>query len=130
MEVVVDTSVILAILLNEPEKKRLIALTKGRLLIAPQILPWEIGNALSAMFKKNRISLSDAQKIFEIFQEIPIQYVPNHMAQSLSISYSYQIYAYDAYFIDCAVRHAAPLLTLDKQLKKYATQHGCSVMEV
>jgi predicted nucleic acid-binding protein len=27
------------------------------------------------------------------------------------------MYVYDAYFLDCAVRHNAPLLTLDKKPK-------------
>lgn len=31
-----------------------------------------------------------------------------------------QPYAYDAYFLDCAIRHKSPLLTLDKKLKTAA----------
>jgi len=39
----------LAVALDEPEKKRIIDLTSGVDVIAPKILPYEIGNALSAI---------------------------------------------------------------------------------
>lgn len=55
MEIVVDTSVIIAVIVDEPEKARLIESTKGASLIAPGSLYWEIGNAFSAMLKRKRI---------------------------------------------------------------------------
>ena len=62
MNIVVDTSVIVAVLLNEPVKASLIEVTVNATLSAPMSLHWEIGNAFSAMFKKKRLSLEDAQK--------------------------------------------------------------------
>jgi len=53
MKITIDTSTILAVVLNEPEKHQLIEITKDAHLIAPMSLHWEIGNALSLMFKKN-----------------------------------------------------------------------------
>ena len=40
MEVVVDTSVLIAAIANEPEKEALIELTRGAGLIAPQSVHW------------------------------------------------------------------------------------------
>ena len=40
------------------------------------------------------------------------------------------MYAYDAYFLDCAIRHKAPLLTLDRKLKKAAQNLKVEIMEV
>jgi len=57
MNLVVDTSVIIAVITNEEHKRQLINLSKGADLIAPPSLHWEIGNAFSAMFKRKRISL-------------------------------------------------------------------------
>ena len=54
MSLVVDTSVIISVLLNEKSKSKLIKITKGENLIAPSALYWEIGNAFSAMFKGKR----------------------------------------------------------------------------
>lgn len=61
MKLVVDTSVILAVLLNEPHRQKILDITKGAELYAPASLHWEIGNAFSAMFKQNRLTLDQAQ---------------------------------------------------------------------
>ena len=52
MKLIIDTSVIIAVLANEPIKKKLIKLTKNVELLAPKSVHWEIGNAFSAMLKK------------------------------------------------------------------------------
>ncbi len=56
MEIVIDTSVFLAVALNEPEKAGLIKLTEGAELVAPQVMPYEAANALSAMVRRQRIT--------------------------------------------------------------------------
>ena len=40
------------------------------------------------------------------------------------------IYAYDAYFLDCAIRHKAPLLTLDRKLMASAQNLNVETLEV
>jgi hypothetical protein len=40
------------------------------------------------------------------------------------------IYAYDAYFLDCAARQKAPLLTLDRRLKASAIDFNIKTVEV
>ena len=52
MDIIADTNIFLAIALNEPEKEQIIQLTSGVNIIAPEILPYEIGNAFSAMIKR------------------------------------------------------------------------------
>jgi len=60
LNIVSDTSIFLAVALDEPEKKRIIDLTSGVDVIAPEILPYEIGNALSALRKRDRIMIDEA----------------------------------------------------------------------
>lgn len=60
MAIVVDTSVIIAVATVEPSRPRLISAVEGAELIAPGCLPWEVGNAFSAMFKRQRVSVDDA----------------------------------------------------------------------
>ena len=74
MNLVIDTSVIIAVITNEKHKKELIKLTQGANLIAPSSLHWEIGNAFSAMFKRNKISLELAMKAIDAYKQIPIQF--------------------------------------------------------
>lgn len=52
MNLVVDTSVIIAVIANEPEEATLVAQTQGADLFAPHSLYWEVGNAFSAMLKR------------------------------------------------------------------------------
>jgi len=41
----------------------------------------------------------------------------------------HSIYAYDAYFLECALALRSPLLTLDRQMKGIAEKIGIQVME-
>jgi len=52
MKIVADTNTFIAVALNEPEKDMIIRLTEGYDLVAPEVLPFEIGNALTAMMKR------------------------------------------------------------------------------
>ncbi len=54
MDIISDTNIFLAVALNEPEKDSIIELTFDTAAVAPEILPYEIGNALSAMIKRKR----------------------------------------------------------------------------
>ena len=130
MKIVVDTSVIIAVIAEEPEKKKLIHVTRGAELIAPHSVHWEIGNAFSAMFKRKRIGLEEAKCAIKEYQKIPIQFQDVDLNIVLEISSRYNMYAYDAYFIACAMRLNAPLLTLDNVLFSKAREIGIDTIEV
>jgi predicted nucleic acid-binding protein len=52
------------------------------------------------------------------------------LANALSLARQSGLYAYDAYFLDCASRHAVPLLTLDRDLRQAAKAIGIRLLEV
>ncbi len=130
MKIVVDTSVIIAVITNEQHKTKLIELTKNSVLIAPDSLHWEIGNAFSAMFKRNRIDYNTASLAILYYKNIPIQFCDINMESSLQLSKQYNIYAYDAYFLQCAIQNKSPLITLDKELNSIAIKSGIKTIEV
>ena len=130
MDIVIDASVIIAVIANEPGRERLIELTKGTDLIAPPSIYWEIGNAFSAMIKKKRVTLEQAFEAFEAFKEIPIRFVNIELEDSLEIAARLGIYAYDAYLIQCALKYKSPLISLDNDLSDYAKRMGVKVIEV
>ncbi len=130
MDIVIDASALLAVIVGEPERNRVIELTAGHSLVGPGSLPWEIGNAFSAMLKQQRLTLEAARRGLGIFQAIPLRRVVIDMDKSLCLARSMNLYAYDAYFLDCALRHAAPLLTLDRALQQAAAQVGITVLKV
>lgn len=125
-----DANILLAIVLNEPEKKRIIELTAGARLVAPEIMLYEIGNALSAMTKRQRLTLEQAQKSFSILEVIPLTLEQANIAQALALSCRFNIYAYDAYYLEIAQRLRIPLLTLDQQMKSIGHSLHIKLLEV
>lgn len=130
MNLVVDTSVLMAVLTSEPERPKLISLTVGVDLIAPISVQWEIGNALSAMLKRNRITLEQAFSALSAYEKIPLRHVDVSMMEAVRIAAELKIYVYDAYLIECAFSRRVALLSLDKGLLSAAKQWGVSIMEV
>ncbi len=130
MNVVIDTSALIAVIVGEPEKKKIIELTTGHTLIGPGSIPWEVGNAFSAMFKRGMLTVEEAHKGLAIFEKIPIRYIQTDFANSITIAHQASIYAYDAYLLDCALRFNAPLLTLDGKLITVAKNLNLITWEV
>ncbi len=130
MEIVVDTSVIVAVIANEPERDALVEVTKGADLIAPPSVYWEVGNAFSAMLKQKRADLASVQRAVNIFEQIPIRFVDVELAECLRIVADLNIYAYDAYLVRCALKYASPLISLDSNLVQCARRLKVQVIEV
>jgi len=130
MKIVVDTSVLIAVIADEPEKPALVKATRGAELIAPHSVHWEIGNAFSAMFKRKLITLEKAQQSLKIYRKIRVDFVEVELEESLNIAQQLNLYAYDAYLIRCALKYEAPLISLDRGLRGYAQQMNINVLEV
>ncbi len=108
----------------------MIRLTEGFELLSPSSLPIEVGNAFSAMFKRRRISLSEAKAAIEAYKRIAIRLTTIDLEQALDLSHQLGIYAYDAYLIACGLQYRSPLLTVDKGLRDAARRVGVEVLEV
>jgi predicted nucleic acid-binding protein len=129
MKIIADTNTFIAVALNEPEKDRIIQLTEGHDLIAPDVLPFEIGNALTAMMKKNSLRKEEVASVWEIVQQIPVDLRNTDIKSALRIAIKFNIYAYDAYFLECAENLRSPLLTLDIGMKRVAREIGITILE-
>lgn len=130
MDIVADASALMAVILNEPERMGLLSLTRGHSLIGPGSVPWEVANAFSALVKRRKIEAAEARRGFSIFESIPLRIVDVDLSNALAIACKANLYAYDAFLIDCAVRYQAPLLTLDNELKRAATKNGARLLEI
>ena len=130
MNILVDANIFLAVILNEPEKKRIIELTLDAEFISPEILPYEIGNALSAMLKQNRLNKDQILKCWNIFEKIPVRLVDVKIEKALEIASDNNIYAYDAYYLCTAQKLKLNLLTLDKKMKDTARKLNIPTLEV
>jgi len=129
MRALVDTNVFLAVALNEPEKPWLLQITKGVELVAPAVLPYEVGNALSALVKRKRITAGEADEAWCAVQSIPVELTDVDIAASLQLAVEQGIYSYDAYFLQAAMRLDCPLLTLDRTMAHVAASLNIKPME-
>jgi predicted nucleic acid-binding protein len=130
MEIVVDASVLIAVIANEPDKQKLIDITREAELIAPLSVHWEIGNAFSAMLKRKRVTLEQAVEALETYLQIPVRFVDVELVDSVAIADELNLYAYDAYLLRCALKYRSPLLTLDGKLILAAKNKKIPVLEV
>jgi predicted nucleic acid-binding protein len=130
VELVVDTSVIIAVIVNEPEKAVLVERTSGATLLAPASVHWEIGNAFSAMLKRKRITLEQATAAVQVYRTIPIRWLEVELELALALAAQLDIHADDAYIIAAAQKQTCSLLSLDGGLIHAAKVAGVPVLEV
>lgn len=129
MKIISDTNIFLAVVLNEPEKDRIIQLTSGADVVAPEILPYEIGNALSAMYKRKQITNKEALSAQRATGNISVRLVAIDIQEALRLAIEFNIYAYDAYFLQCAKSLSSPLITLDNRMKQVAAELNIDLLE-
>jgi predicted nucleic acid-binding protein len=129
MRILADTNAFLAVALDEPEKSWLLQATKAVELAAPAVLPYEVGNALSALVKRKRLGADEAAEAWQVIQSIPVELVEVDISASLLVAAEHGIYAYDAYFLQCAMRLKCPLLTLDRAMASVARAMRIKLVE-
>ena len=130
MYITIDTSALIAVIGNEVSKQKIVEKTKGCSLCAPKSVHWEIGNAFSAMFKRRSSNIDLAKQALTAYREIPIKFIDVPLEKTLEISHAQNIYAYDAYLIQCAQQTSTSLLTLDGGLKVIAEKMGVNILEI
>jgi predicted nucleic acid-binding protein len=129
MKIVIDTSALIAVIADEPEKARLIELTVGATIVVPPSVKWEIGNAFSAMLKRSRLTLEQAIDAVDVYHSISLETVEINLKDAIRLAGKYNIYAYDAYILQCAIEYELPLISLDKDLLEIAKRENIQVME-
>jgi predicted nucleic acid-binding protein len=128
MEAVADASMFLAVVLDESDRKWIIEKTSGLTLVAPEVLPYEIANALSAMKKKGRLTGREVQRAFNISQGIPVRLVPIRVSDALRVAVNFNIYAYDAFYMQCCLEAKLPLISLDNRMCETAKRLSIKVV--
>lgn len=129
MKYVIDANILLAVVLGEPEKGWLIDVTNGSELISPTSLFYEIGNALSAGVKRKALLPEQAILAWDTIADAPVELVEFDLRAALVLAGRFETYAYDAYYLQCALESGYPLLTLDRRMKLIAAELDVRVLE-
>lgn len=111
-------------------KPILVEMTRGQELFAATTLPWEIGNAVSAMLKRRRTTVEMGLALLAQYRQISIRLIEARLDDSLALASRLNIYAYDAYVIQCARQTGQPILSLDSGLCAAARLVGVEILEV
>ncbi len=129
MKIVADTNTFLAVALNEPERDWLIEATDGHDLVAPAVLPYEIGNALSSLVRRDVVTERQLAAAWDAAAAVPVELATIDPRAALLLAAHFRIYAYDAYFLQCSLETKCPLLTLDRGMKRVAKQLDIKLVE-
>lgn len=84
----------------------------------------QVGNALSAMVKRHRIDGVTAVRIYREFQRIPVRLLEVDIEKAVQIAAEENHYAYDAYYVACALDARLPLYSLDVGMIEIARKRG------
>jgi predicted nucleic acid-binding protein len=129
MEIVLDTSALIAVIADEPEADIVLKYSQNVAFVSPSVISFEVANSLSRMLRKGLIK--DYRKMADLidsFQQIPIKLFENNLQDVIKIVWDYKIYAYDAFFLETAKSLNLPLLTLDRDMKKIGRDFGITIL--
>jgi predicted nucleic acid-binding protein len=128
--IVIDTSAILAVLLEEPEKEAVVEKTMGTVLSAPASLRWEVGNAATAGVTRRRLTPARARQLVNDFEQVTIRELAIDIRRAVDLALELGIYAYDAYILEAARSSGFPLLALDGPIRRNAEKLGLPLLEL
>ena len=135
---VLDASVALAWCFpdeSDPLAERLIdSMADGSRAIVPAIWPFEIANALLMAEKRKRISIAQVTAILRKLTLLPIAVdvaqTESIFGDVLPVARQQNLTAYDAAYLQLALREALPLATLDDQLRRAARNAGVTLVSI
>ena len=103
----------------------------GRTVLVPSVWPLEITNAVAVAERRRRISRPEVLRFIELLEGLTIYEDTLTVAVSVSrilpLSREYGLSAYDASYLELAIRHDAPLATLDGRLERAGRKAGVEI---
>lgn len=102
--------------------------------VTTALWPLEVSNGLVAAERRNRIVPADSGRFVRLLLALPIVVDPldrrRVFEQARGLAQRQHLSAYDAYYLELALRHGVRLATLDQRLLKVAEAEGVSGLEV
>lgn len=132
---VVDTSVIISWCLKDEQDDYsdavLEMVSKGEAVV-PSLTPFEIANVLLVAERRERLNEADTNRCISLLDSLPIlvDQEPSNLAlgRILSIGRQHGLSAYDAAYLELAMREGLRLATRDKALREAARNCGVNVI--
>lgn len=132
--VVIDASVALAWCFPDEASNyadEVLVALEGNAVLVPTLWPIEITNALLVAERRDRVKQSEIRRFVELLSGLTVIMASQTVAQSvggiLPLAREHGLSAYDAAYLEVALRHGAPLATLDKNLETSGRKAGVEI---
>lgn len=134
--IVVDASVALAWCFPDEASEYadavLLAL-EGQPVLVPAVWPLEVANAVVVAERRKRITQPEVRRFVELLEGLMIHQdslpVAGSVSNILPLAREYGLSAYDASYLEVAIRRNAPLATMDRELERAGRKAGVEVLE-
>ncbi|MGD0769387.1 MAG: type II toxin-antitoxin system VapC family toxin [Tepidisphaeraceae bacterium] len=134
MKWVIDASFVAGLFLPDEMSDKVAVLARDLLkeeAAAPDFLKLELTNILIVASRRKRISASQLKQLSDAFDQLPIVYhgalTAPQRAEILRLAAKHGLSAYDAAYLELAMRLAVPLVSLDKSLIRAAIAEGVEI---
>lgn len=98
--------------------------------MVPSLWRLELANGLVMAERRQRLTEADSARFLCLLESLPIEVVPDYhdVASMVTLARAHGLTAYDAAYLEIALRTGLPLATLDGQLNRAAKAAGVAVM--
>ena len=100
--------------------------------VAPSIWPLEVANGLRSAERRNRLAAGELPGLRQLLTALPIRVEPasldGALSEVLETARALDLTAYDAAYLDLAVRRGLPLATIDERLRDAAGRAGIELL--
>ncbi len=135
MAFVIDSSVALSWLLPDERPSRADALADRLAIetpVAPALWTLEVGNALLAARRRDRLTDRDLDRLLDVFGSLPIEIDALPARESLpeivTLARKHRLTTYDAAYLELSRRRNLPLATLDARLAEAGRAEGVALL--
>ena len=99
--------------------------------VVPSLWSLEVSNVLLVGERRGRCSEADAVRFLELLSHLPIvvdeETARRALGSTMQLAREYALTAYDAAYLELAMRLGLPLATLDQKLREAALRAGVAV---
>ena len=104
---------------------------KGKTMLVPAVWSLEVANVVLVGERQKRLAQPEIQRFTTLLENLSIvqdtQPVSENLANVMPLARKYRLSAYDAAYLELAVRRSVPIATLDDKLRKAAQKAGVKI---
>ena len=104
---------------------------EGQTILVPAVWGLEVANAVLVGERAKRLRPPEIRRFTTLLQSLSlaqdVQPIGAYVSNVLPIAREYSLSAYDAAYLELAIRHEAPLATLDGKLRQAAQKAGIKI---